>query len=507
MIPSNTIATCRQGKLQGYFTGRSLLFAGVPFAQPPVGKLRFRPPQPPKQWTGVRDAVHFRPIQPQKPSRFRRFLSDIPNPQSEDSLTLNIWTPDTTPAKRPVLIYIHGGAWVSGSGAMPLYHGERFAEQHGIVAISINYRLAELGNLYLGHLDPAFAASGNHALLDMVAALEWVRDNIAAFGGDPDNVTVMGESAGGHYALALMTAPQSKPLFHRAICHSTASITPLRTVDEAVATSERFFAMAGIKTIAGLEALPIEQLLDARHATMRAIASRRTIWGALMDGVVVPEQPLHAAAAGRLARVPLLIGDCGEDYRPFVSVIPQEKHPQNETQLVDHLSALGIDGAAALDLYRDLLPSKSLTDWYVMAMTDYYRQTSIYIAEQHSRWQPTFMFRFDWASPVQNGALGAGHTVELPFTFDTLHTPSTPYHLGNNPPAGLAKSMNAAWSAFARTGDPTTDQLPDWPRYAPSQRAVMALNAASQLQTDPAPKQRQLWADMIQSMLPSRPDH
>ena len=373
-----TVTTCREGTLQGYFTGRSLLFASIPYAQPPIGKLRFRPPQPPKPWTGVRDATHFGPIQPQRPSRFGRFHGPNLEPQAEDSLTLNIWTPNIDQEKRPVIVYLHGGAWITGSGSMPLYHGVSFAEKHGLVAVTLNYRLAELGNLYLGHLDPAFAASGNHALLDQIAALEWIRDNIAAFGGDPDNVTLFGESAGAHYVLAHMTTPQSKPLFHHAISHSAASLAPLRTIDEAIKTSERFFALAGIQTIAELEALSTEQLLTARLATMQAIASRRTIWGALVDEVIIPEQPFEAAAAGRLASIPLLIGDCGEDFRPFFSVIPQEKHPQNNGQLIQHLTSLGVDGEATLQLYQELLSTKSVPEIYIAAMTDYYRQTSIF---------------------------------------------------------------------------------------------------------------------------------
>ena len=492
----NTIATCRQGSIQGYFTGRCLLFAGLPYAQPPVGQLRFQPPQPPLAWQGIRDATQFGPMQPQRPSRFRRFHGANPESQSEDSLTLNIWTPDIRPANRPVIVYIHGGAWISGSGAMPLYHGASFASDHGVVAVTLNYRLAELGNLYLGHLDPDFAASGNHALLDQVAALEWIRDNIAAFGGDPGNVTVFGESAGAHYVLALMTSPRSQSLFHRAISHSAASLAPLRTIAEATQTSERFFAEAGITSINELRAMSTEQLLTARHATMQAIPSRRTIWGALVDGEIVPEQPVQAASGGRLAAVPLLIGDCGEDFRPFVSVIPRDKHPQNRGQLEQHLTNLGVDGVTTAALYQDYLQTTDVTELYIAAMTDFYRQTSICLAEKHSHWRPTYFFRFDWQSPVQDGAMGAGHTVVQPFAFNNLWTPSTPFLLGNHPPIWLAETMNAAWSNFASSGEPSGEQLPPWPSYTADQRAVMVFADPLEMQIDPDIDRRLLWSKL-----------
>ena len=197
-MPLKTVVETSYGKLQGYFTGQCLLFAGIPYAAPPTGQRRFRPPAPPEPWAGVRDATHFGPIQPQTPSRFERFLGPDTQPQSEDSLCLNVWTPAVDAEHRPVLLYIHGGAWVSGSGSMPLYHGESFAARHDLVAVTLNYRLGEAGSLHLGHLDSEFASSGNNSILDAIAALRWIRENISAFGGDPDKITICGQSAGAH---------------------------------------------------------------------------------------------------------------------------------------------------------------------------------------------------------------------------------------------------------------------------------------------------------------------
>ena len=349
-----TVVETTYGKLQGYFNGRCRLFAGIPYAAPPTGERRFRPPQPPAPWTGVRDATYFGPIQPQSPSRFEKFYGPDRQPQSEDSLLLNVWTPATDAEPRPVVVFIHGGAFVSGSGSLPMYHGEAFAARHGLVAVTLNYRLAEGGSLYLGHLDADYATSGNTALLDLIAALEWIRDNIAAFGGDPGNVTICGQSAGGHLVLALMAAPRARGLLHRAISMSLARLTPLRTIAEAIETTERFLALVGVRTVAELQRLSLEALLAARGQTMRTTPPWQTPWGTLVDDVVIPEQPLAAAAAGRLAPVPLLIGACRDDYRPYPSLLPPDTVPQDEAAVARLFDSLGIDGARLVRVYGEL---------------------------------------------------------------------------------------------------------------------------------------------------------
>jgi para-nitrobenzyl esterase len=243
---------------------------------------------------------------------------------------LNVWTPAADDGRRPVVVFIHGGAFVSGSGSLPMYHGEAFAARQGLVAVSLNYRLAEGGSLYLGHLDPHYAMSGNTGLLDQIAALHWVRDNIAAFGGDPGNVTICGQSAGAHAVVALMTAPRAAGLFHRAISQSLARLTPLRTIAEAIETTERFFTLVGVRTIDELQQVSLDALLAARGQMMRATPPWGTVWGTLVDNTVILEQPLAAAAAGRLAPVPLLIGACHDDYRPYPSILPADVVPQDE---------------------------------------------------------------------------------------------------------------------------------------------------------------------------------
>jgi para-nitrobenzyl esterase len=492
-----TVVETRYGKLQGYFNGRCRLFAGIPYAAPPGGERRFRSPEPPTPWTGVRDATHFGPIQPQSPSRFEKFYGPDPQPQSEDSLRLNVWTPATDAEPRPVLVFIHGGAFVSGSGSLPMYHGEAFAVRHGLVAVTLNYRLAEGGSLYLGYLDADYATSGNTGLLDVMAALEWIRDNIAAFGGDPGNVTVCGQSAGGHTVLALMTAPRARGLLHRAISMSAARLTPLRNIDQAIATSERFLALAGVQTVEALQKLPIEALLAARRQLMRTTSPWHTPWGTLVDNEVLPEQPLTAAAAGRLAPVPLLIGACREDYRPYPSVLPPDTVPPDDAAVARLFDSLDRDGTHLVREYRELLGSVTPTDLFVAAMGDFsFRQTAIKFAERHALYQPTFMYDFRWASPVQHGTIGAGHTVDIPFALHTLWTPHTPYHLGDHPPVALADQMHEAWSTFAHTGRPAAAAMPAWPPYDTGQRPTMALDVQSTVVCDPEPARRRYWAEV-----------
>jgi para-nitrobenzyl esterase len=379
-----------------------------------------------------------------------------------------------------------------------MYRGESFAARHDIVAVSINYRLAEGGGLYLGHRDADFATSGNTALLDQIAALTWVRDHIAAFGGDPTNVTLCGQSAGANATAALMAAPRAAGLFHRALCQSPSYF--VRTRDDAIETTEYLFELLGVQSIAELQQLSLDTLLAARGQLMRERAKppRLSVWGAVVDDAVLPMHPLQAAAEGTLAAVPLLIGACHDDYRPYLYLMPPDTLPQNDADIADFFGLLGVDGSRTVQLYREQLGNVSGTDLFAAAMTDYrFRQPAIALAERHARHHPTFMYDFMWASPVLDGALGAGHTADVPFALHTLHTPCTPYHLGDDLPEALADHMHAAWSAFARTGQPAADGLPAWPPYTPEKRATMALDVTSTLRRDPQPVLRAYWAGMF----------
>ncbi len=394
-----TVVDTAYGKIQGYFTGRCLLFAGIPYAAAPMGERRFRAPEPAEPWSGVRNTTYFGPIQPQSPSRFEVFLGPDPHVQSEDSLRLNVWTPAADDRRRPVIVFIHGGAWVSGAGSFPIYHGEAFAARHDAVFVSLNYRLAEVGGLYLGHRDAGFSTSGNTALLDQIAALKWVHDHIEAFGGDAHNVTLCGQSAGANATAALMTSPRAAGLFQRAICQSPAYF--VRTVEDAIETTEHYLGLLGVNAIGDLQHLPTETLLSARGQLMRDLSKppRLSVWEAVMDGEVIPRHPLEAALAGALNPVPLLIGVCHDDYRPYLHLMPPGTVPQDDAVVGQFFDQLGFDGAQTVALYREGDANVKSASLFAAAMTDYrFRQPAIALAERHAPHQPTFVYDFMWAS-------------------------------------------------------------------------------------------------------------
>jgi para-nitrobenzyl esterase len=281
-----------------------------------------------------------------------------------------------------------------------------------------------------------------------------------------------------------------------------ARLTPLRTQPEAIETTERFMSQVGVHSIEGLQRLDLKTLLSTRRHVMQTTPPWQTPWGTLVDGEIILEQPLVAAAAGRLAPVPLLIGACHDDYQPYPHILPPDIGPRDEGALMQHVDRLGLDGASLIQAYREWLGPVEPVSLFVAAMSDLtFCQPAIHVAERHAAHHPVYAYDFQWASPVRNGAMGAGHTVDIPFAMHTLWTPHTPYHLGDDPPLSLAEQMHAAWSAFARTGKPTAAGLPDWPPYDATQRLTMALDVTSSIQRDPQAERRRYWAERHYSPL------
>lgn len=337
---SELIVKTQNGLVQGCDNGRCHFFGGIPFAGSTAGPARFKPPQPVEDWQGVRPAVYPGPVVNQNPTRFEPFLGPDPQPQSEAGLSLNIWTPAADDAKRPVYVWIHGGAYISGSGSFPLYDGTSFAANGDIVCVGINYRLGERGYLQLGHLDASYAGSGNNALLDQVQALEWVRGNIASFGGDPDQVTVGGQSAGGGAITGLMMMPEAKGLFHRAIIQSI-SMMSFREIAAAEETTETFMRAAETPDIAALEAAPIETLLAAQRTTLRSKAP----WGKaqfqpVIDGTVLTKDVLPAAGDGDMMDIPVMVGLTTDEWKPFQFFMNPDDVPRTEAAVIAFLTPL-----------------------------------------------------------------------------------------------------------------------------------------------------------------------
>ncbi|MCJ7745002.1 MAG: carboxylesterase family protein, partial [Actinobacteria bacterium] len=300
----NLVAQTGLGKVKGQLGSDGILaFKGIPYAKPPVGELRFKPPQPPKPWSDTLKAAMFGPVAPQKENQIG---SGSTQEQSEDCLSLNVWTPGIDDKHRPVMVWIHGGGFTFGSGSDEWYEGSTFSERGNVVMVTLNYRLGALGFLYLGGVGgPDYAESGNLGLLDQVAALKWVRDNIAVFGGDPGNVTVFGESAGSMSVCALMGMPRAKGLFRRAIAESGA-LNLVNNVNFASGVTGKFMSCAGVTDIAGLRSLTTEQIMKAQSVLSDKEGAVGMSLAPVIDGIVIPEPPLHAIARGSAANVDFL---------------------------------------------------------------------------------------------------------------------------------------------------------------------------------------------------------
>jgi para-nitrobenzyl esterase len=452
------VAQTTSGHVAGRVAADGLkIFLGIPYAAPPVGALRFERPVAPERWTGLYPALAFGPVFPQ--------IYDKTEPsslyfQDEDCLRLNVWTPAADEAERPVMVFIHGGGYLWGSSMDPLYDGANLARRGKIVVVSFNYRMGALGYLDLSTLGgDAYADSGNLAVLDQVAALRWVHDNIANFGGDPANVTIFGESAGAGSVTTLLTVPPAQGLFRRVIAQSGAfRIT--RSPQHARDVTRRFMELAQVTDLTGLKALSPSKLLDAQAQLIKeaGLASDR-LFGPVRDGRLVPQDPLRAVADGCAQGVDLLTGTTEdeacfwikyESLLPYIpatitlSFTPDTKEWDTETR--DHI----------IDHYKRRLPDASSGDVALAIATDFFfRMPQIHLAEAQAPHGNTWMYLFTWDSPVENGLYGARHALELRFVFDNLDP-----DVGPAPPVSLIDAMQEAWLAFAATGRPTTAVYP-----------------------------------------------
>ena len=500
---SPIVVQSTHGALRGAWHDGIARFAGVPFAAPPVGPRRFRAPEPAAPWDGERDATAFGPVSPQNPSLIDGLFGTEAEAWSEDCLRLNVWTPSTRPeaGPLPVMVWIHGGGFEMGSGSSPLYNGVSFARD-GIVLVSVNYRLGSLGFLHLEHLDPAESGSGNVGLLDQVAALEWVRDNIGAFGGDPANVTVFGESAGAMSVSLLLCMPTARGLFHRAIAQSGAA-SAAKSTDEAVADTDEFMQAAGLATVEELRAAPVEALLSA-HAGMAAARMadpegmiRRSgnplaflAFRPVADGLVVPADPLTAISDGSAAGVPLLIGTNLEEWNLFAMMSPAAG---TDTELRERLSLVTPDPDRAFATYREALPDASIAELENAVLTDaVFRIPAVRLADAQAANAPVYQYRFDWRSPAFGGMIGAAHAVEIPFVFDMVGDTRLHVFIGPDAPPSLARAMHDAWVAFARDGTPAVGEGA-WPTVDHGRRPTMLFDARVSLASDPDAGTRRFW--------------
>lgn len=517
---ASPVVDTASGRIVGRTAGGVHAFRGIPYGAPTGGAGRFRPPRPAEPWTGVREAVTCAGRSPQaglfaqRPELVTLWGPVDTLPVGEDCLTLHVWTPGLDGRRRPVMVWLHGGAFSFGSANAPRTDGTRLAASNDVVVVAVNHRLNIFGHLDLSSLgDARFAHSGNAGLLDLVLALQWVRTHAARFGGDPGNVTLFGQSGGGGKISALLALPQASGLFHKAIVQSGASLRfaePERTA--ALADSVLRFLGLGRGDVAALQALPAERLVQAVEAQQSLPPPRHRLldrynFGPVVDGAVLPAQPFDPAAPALSDTVPLLIGDTRDESASFLAADDLFwNRAIDEAELRRRVAAVAGDATdAVLARHRARAPQATPTDLLASALSaSNFQVRSWLLAERKAARAstagaaPVWMYRFDWQTPAWDGRLKAPHSVDVPFVFDTLGVIGAAHH---KPGAqALADRVSRAWAAFARHGDPNgaalPGALPAWPAFDATRRATMILDDDCRVLDDPEGAVRPLWTQV-----------
>ncbi len=483
------------GRIIGIERDGVSLFKGIPYAKGPEGDSRFRPPLPHDGFSGSFDATKYGPMARQNVWALEKMIGADNFPQSEDCLTLNIWTPSTE-GSLPVMFWIHGGAFLTGSGAVPWYNGERLAKLRDVVVVTINYRLGVFGFGYLGEIGgEEFASSGICGLLDQVAALEWVRKHIAAFGGDPQQVTVFGESAGAMSIGALLGLPQAKGLFKRAILQSGACAN-LSFRDVASETTEKLIDALGYRPdqIERLLEAPAEDLLRAQEE-IDEIDGTRLTFQPVVDRVNFTDHPFCSVQEGSSARVDLIVGTNLEEMKLFGLADPELMSIDEARMLAMARKFVGERGPEIVAEYRRMLGSVSLAEVWQAIITDYvFRIPAIRLAEAQAEHANVYSYLFSWKSPAFGGLLGSCHVMEIPFAFDNIARAGAEMFLGSGDDRQpLASSMSGSWAKFASTGVPSEASLPEWPAYNQDDRQTMIFDTECRVESDPYGDMRKVW--------------
>ncbi len=494
------------GKIQGYSHEGLQIFKGIPYAASPVGELRFSPPAPREVWSDVLDCTTFGPYVIQSPSVLDMFLGK-PKPQSEeDCLTLNIWTPKTDDANRPVMFWIHGGGFMNGGGPLPLYRGSSLARRGNVVVVNINYRLGVLGYSYI----PGVTA--NIGMLDQIAALEWVNKNIESFGGDPNNITIFGESAGAMSVSTLIAMPAAKGLFNRVIAQSGAAHPLIYNPELAKKSTDRLMSELGLEAddIEKLRKLPVKEIIKAQNKiTMSPNLAEFLPFSPRIDKETLPKHPLEAVSEGSAKDYELLIGTNADEIKLFSALDPNLSNMDEKglykfiKNIMDMFGENGTKVKHLLETYKEARKGKlSIKPSEILAAigTDFtFRIPTIRMLEIYSKHQEkVYNYLFNWPSPALNGRFGSCHAVEIAFVLGTIDLPKMDIFFGKGADAKtLCERTMDAWLNFAKSGDPNHKNIPKWPVYDQDKRATMIIDKEFKVVNGYRDKERSAWDDIF----------
>jgi para-nitrobenzyl esterase len=494
----HTVET-RYGRVQGIANGNIKEFKGIPYGAPTGGARRFMPPRPPQPWSGVLECIGYRPISPQTPADLRSDYAMLImwdrhvgcGGMGEDVLSLNIWTPGVNDnAKRPVLVSFHGGGWETGSGNAPGYDGAQLARFGNAVVVTVNHRLSSFGYLDLPSVGapPEFAFAGVTGVMDMVASLEWVRDNIAAFGGDPGKVMIFGQSGGGAKTSALMGTPAAAGLFHRAAVQS-GSMLRFASREQGERNARALLTAAGIPAsrATDLQKLSWQELLAAQ---VQAAATPGVSFTPVLDGKYLTHNPFDPVAPSATANVPMIISTTLED-----AALRLTNFDLDEGALQALLTQrFGPSGSDALALYRARYPKKSPFLVQAQAFTDSTaRRNATLQAERKAALgaAPAYLYLWAWPTPAFNGKFGAVHGIDVSASFHNYRDGTV--DVGTQPGRLMCDRLASVWIAFARTGDPNCEAIPHWAPYNANERPTMVFDTETTAENDPRGEIRRFW--------------
>ena len=494
------VAETTYGRVRGTEVSGIKIFKGIPYGATTTGQNRFMPPVAPAKWSGVRDALAYGSSAPQSEPGARRAASAIAvaaaglPAESEDCLVLNVWTPAVRDnRKRPVMFWCHGGGFATGSGSSPVTEGLNLARRGDVVVVTINHRLNVLGFTSLEEAGgPEFASSGDVGMLDIVAALRWVRDNIAEFGGDPNTVMIFGQSGGGRKVSTLLAMPSAKGLFHRAIIESGATLR-LVEPDQGTRVARELMTTLGIpkERVRDLQSVPIDRMMSAYFEVVRRMNVDQMTQGfsPLADGTEV-HHPFHPTASTVSADVPVMLGSTRTE---LTSSAQEADFSLTDAAMRGRVRQLiGNAADSAIQVYQKANPGATASDIYFLIASDYrYSGPVMKIAERRAALGkgPVYLYYFRWETPVDGGRLKSPHTIEIPFAFDNVQAAKR--LTGGGPEAmALADKVSDTWIAFAKTGNPNQPKMPRWPAFNAKERPTMVFNTESRVVNDPIREQR-----------------